>query len=174
MREQLQEQERREAEKQQQERLFTTQTSALQVPKNIQSIGVDVPSQVLQVRTVLENPTRYHVMQKQKLQVRQYLSESKDHQHDEGDGRVCVGESHSAPMVVSGPLATNNLQKPFHPHYQQHATSPDPAMSPALSSVATSTSEGDPERDDVTMWPNALKELGVEEDRRTERGFQDL
>ncbi|OWR54109.1 microphthalmia-associated transcription factor like protein [Danaus plexippus plexippus] len=30
----------------------------------------------LQVRTVLENPTRYHVIQKQKSQVRQYLSES--------------------------------------------------------------------------------------------------
>lgn len=29
-----------------------------------------------QVRTVLENPTRYHVIQKQKNQVRQYLSES--------------------------------------------------------------------------------------------------
>uniref|UniRef100_A0A1A9WQD3 BHLH domain-containing protein n=1 Tax=Glossina brevipalpis TaxID=37001 RepID=A0A1A9WQD3_9MUSC len=30
----------------------------------------------LKVRTVLENPTRYHVIQKQKYQVRQYLSES--------------------------------------------------------------------------------------------------
>uniref|UniRef100_A0A1I8PF41 BHLH domain-containing protein n=1 Tax=Stomoxys calcitrans TaxID=35570 RepID=A0A1I8PF41_STOCA len=39
-------------------------------------IEVDVPQQVLQVRTVLENPTRYHVIQKQKNQVRQYLSES--------------------------------------------------------------------------------------------------
>lgn len=42
---------------------------------------------VFQVRTVLENPTRYHVIQKQKNQVRQYLSESfhqsdlSDHQH---------------------------------------------------------------------------------------------
>lgn len=33
-------------------------------------------SLLLQVRTVLENPTRYHVIQKQKNQVRQYLSES--------------------------------------------------------------------------------------------------
>ncbi|CAH2099299.1 unnamed protein product [Euphydryas editha] len=37
---------------------------------------VELPPQVLQVRTVLENPTRYHVIQKQKSQVRQYLSES--------------------------------------------------------------------------------------------------
>ncbi|XP_058976492.1 uncharacterized protein DDB_G0281497-like [Musca domestica] len=46
----------------------------LKVP--LQNIEVDVPQQVLQVRTVLENPTRYHVIQKQKNQVRQYLSES--------------------------------------------------------------------------------------------------
>ncbi|XP_037899178.1 microphthalmia-associated transcription factor isoform X2 [Glossina fuscipes] len=46
----------------------------LKVP--LQRIGVDVPQQVLQVRTVLENPTRYHVIQKQKYQVHQYLSES--------------------------------------------------------------------------------------------------
>lgn len=31
---------------------------------------------VMQVQTALENPTRYHVIQKQKNQVRQYLSES--------------------------------------------------------------------------------------------------
>lgn len=49
-------------------------TPALKIP--LQSIGVDVPPQVLQVRTVLENPTRYHVIQKQKSQVRQFLSES--------------------------------------------------------------------------------------------------
>lgn len=28
------------------------------------------------MRTVLQNPTRYHVMQKQKTQVRQFLNES--------------------------------------------------------------------------------------------------
>ncbi|XP_037925387.1 microphthalmia-associated transcription factor isoform X2 [Hermetia illucens] len=50
------------------------QSTPLKVP--LQSIGVDVPPQVLQVKTVLENPTRYHVIQKQKNQVRQYLSES--------------------------------------------------------------------------------------------------
>ncbi|XP_037724569.1 microphthalmia-associated transcription factor isoform X2 [Drosophila subpulchrella] len=52
----------------------TSSAAKLKVP--LQSIGVDVPPQVLQVSTVLENPTRYHVIQKQKNQVRQYLSES--------------------------------------------------------------------------------------------------
>ncbi|XP_067644282.1 uncharacterized protein Mitf isoform X2 [Eurosta solidaginis] len=51
-------------------------SSPVMLKRPLQSIGVDVPKQVLQVRTVLENPTRYHVIQKQKNQVRQYLSES--------------------------------------------------------------------------------------------------
>ncbi|XP_023165589.2 microphthalmia-associated transcription factor isoform X3 [Drosophila hydei] len=58
----------------QKDRLPASSPVALKVP--LQSIGVDVPPQVLQVSTVLENPTRYHVIQKQKNQVRQYLSES--------------------------------------------------------------------------------------------------
>ncbi|XP_034481341.1 putative uncharacterized protein DDB_G0279653 isoform X2 [Drosophila innubila] len=58
----------------QKDRLPVTSPMTLKVP--LQSIGVDVPPQVLQVSTVLENPTRYHVIQKQKNQVRQYLSES--------------------------------------------------------------------------------------------------
>lgn len=53
-----------------------TQSSPMTLKVPIQNIEVDVPQQVLQVRTVLENPTRYHVIQKQKNQVRQYLSES--------------------------------------------------------------------------------------------------
>lgn len=71
-REQLQELEQQQQNQQQNQQ--QQQTAALKVP--LQSIGVDVPPQVLQVRTVLENPTRYHVIQKQKTQVRQYLSES--------------------------------------------------------------------------------------------------
>ncbi|XP_022217429.1 microphthalmia-associated transcription factor isoform X3 [Drosophila obscura] len=58
----------------QRDRLPSSSPVKLKVP--LQSIGVDVPPQVLQVSTVLENPTRYHVIQKQKNQVRQFLSES--------------------------------------------------------------------------------------------------
>ncbi|EDV33698.1 uncharacterized protein Dana_GF23419, isoform A [Drosophila ananassae] len=59
----------------QNERLMES-SSPVELKVPLQSIGVDVPPQVLQVSTVLENPTRYHVIQKQKNQVRQYLSES--------------------------------------------------------------------------------------------------
>jgi hypothetical protein len=42
----------------------------------VQKINVDVPPQVLKVRTTLENPTKFHVIEKQKNQIRQYLSDS--------------------------------------------------------------------------------------------------
>lgn len=44
---------------------------------------------IFQVRTVLENPTRYHVIQKQKTQVRQYLSESFQQSEWENGSQSC-------------------------------------------------------------------------------------
>lgn len=120
----------------------------------------------VQVRTLLENPTRYHVVQKQKNQVRQYLHES-----FRGNGTISAGDGNvlgrnsvegvptSAPMIVQSapPGPTVHHPKPQHPHLasyphgptvlplgNQVAASPDPttgAMSPGLSSVATSNSE---------------------------------
>ncbi|XP_032579968.1 microphthalmia-associated transcription factor isoform X4 [Drosophila sechellia] len=72
----------------------------LKVP--LQSIGVDVPPQVLQVSTVLENPTRYHVIQKQKNQVRQYLSES---------FKPSIWGSHTSEIkLANNSVSTVNLQ----------------------------------------------------------------
>ncbi|XP_016971375.1 uncharacterized protein LOC108038990 isoform X2 [Drosophila rhopaloa] len=72
----------------------------LKVP--LQSIGVDVPPQVLQVSTVLENPTRYHVIQKQKNQVRQYLSES---------FKPSIWGCHNSEMkLTNNSASTGNLQ----------------------------------------------------------------
>lgn len=72
----LQEAERKEAERRalQQQQNQQTKNEESKVP--LQSIDVDVPPQILQVRTKLANPTRYHVIQKQKSQVKQFLSES--------------------------------------------------------------------------------------------------
>lgn len=90
----LQEAERKEAERKAlQQQQQQKQNEECKVP--LQSIGVDVPQQILQVccwiylfvalsmqfvfiqvRTKLANPTRYHVIQKQKSQVKQFLSES--------------------------------------------------------------------------------------------------
>ncbi|XP_044764853.1 transcription factor EC isoform X2 [Coccinella septempunctata] len=124
---------RRQQEQQNQQ---IQKTPAARVP--IHNLPLDVPPQVLQVQTRLENPTRYHVIQKQKSQVRQYLSESFQNAPSVfmNFNRPPQGpEVHSAP---SGPVST------------VLAPSPDPiALSPALSSGATSTSEAEDLIDDL-------------------------
>ncbi|XP_033215704.1 microphthalmia-associated transcription factor [Belonocnema kinseyi] len=143
MREQLQEQERREAEFRQnlQQQRPAAAPPRPVPPTPLPTIGVDVPPQVLQVRTLLENPTRYHVVQKQKNQVRQYLHES-FRGADEGvvtgihnsigsDG--CGGGGtpldtgpQQMPMVVHsappGPAAHH--PKPQHPHMASYPHAP--------------------------------------------------
>lgn len=95
------------------------------------------------------------MIQKQKSQVRQYLSES--FQHPNGSqlipqSRPC-GLQHSAPGFTSDysngtptAISYTGLHGHSHPLYATHAgppISPDiaPALSPALSSGATSVSE---------------------------------
>ncbi|XP_052860765.1 uncharacterized protein LOC128267855 [Anopheles cruzii] len=46
----------------------------LSVQFPLESIDIELPKKVLQVETKLENPTRYHVIQKQKTQVREYVT----------------------------------------------------------------------------------------------------
>nr|BAB79633.1 microphthalmia associated trancription factor [Halocynthia roretzi] len=52
-----------------------TSTPAISLPR-IAVSSAGVPGEVLQVQTMLENPTRYHVAQKQRSQVVEYLSNS--------------------------------------------------------------------------------------------------
>lgn len=87
------------------------QSSPVTVKVPLQSIG-ELPQQVLQVRTILENPTRYHVIQKQKNQVRQYLSESFKNQTD-WSGRAANSLSNLRVTVAS---SNPNQQQ------QQHQT----------------------------------------------------
>ncbi|CAL7937303.1 unnamed protein product [Xylocopa violacea] len=178
MREQLQEQERREAElRQNLQQQRPTAAPPRPVPStSLSTIGVDVPPQVLQVRTLLENPTRYHVVQKQKNQVRQYLHESFHGGGTVGTGnesvlgRNSIQVATSTPMVVQSapPGPTIHHPKPQHPHLASYphgptalshnnpiAASPDPttgAMSPGLSSVATSNSEAEDLLDDILSF----------------------
>ncbi|XP_043281741.1 transcription factor E3 isoform X2 [Venturia canescens] len=190
MREQLQEQERREAEFRQslQQHRPAAAPPRPVPPAPLPTIGVDVPPQVLQVRTLLENPTRYHVVQKQKNQVRQYLHESfRGAENDETNGLLPEGSiasgisgntsldtgptSQVQPMLVQsappGPVV--HQPKPQHPHLESYprvpallgrvtgvaSASPDPisgAMSPGLSSVATSNSEAEDLLDDILSF----------------------
>ncbi|XP_014468677.1 PREDICTED: transcription factor EC isoform X2 [Dinoponera quadriceps] len=181
MREQLHEQERREAEFRQslQQQRPAAAPPRPVPPTPLPTIGVDVPPQVLQVRTLLENPTRYHVVQKQKNQVRQYLHESFRGGGD-GAGNAVVGSEGGrtpvdagpppVPMVVQSAPPGPHHPKPQHPHLASYphapallphgnhpvvSASPDPAtgaMSPGLSSVATSNSEAEDLLDDILSF----------------------
>ncbi|KAM7006168.1 LOW QUALITY PROTEIN: guanine nucleotide-binding protein-like 3-like protein [Tautogolabrus adspersus] len=79
MREQAQEQERREAQQQasasQLRASDSTPAISVTLPPNaVRPPPAQVPVEVLKVQTHLENPTKYHIQQAQRQQVKQYLS----------------------------------------------------------------------------------------------------
>uniref|UniRef100_A0A8D3AUU6 Transcription factor binding to IGHM enhancer 3b n=1 Tax=Scophthalmus maximus TaxID=52904 RepID=A0A8D3AUU6_SCOMX len=79
MREQAQEQERREAQQQASASQLraSDSTPAISVtlpPNSARPPPAQVPVEVLKVQTHLENPTKYHIQQAQRQQVKQYLS----------------------------------------------------------------------------------------------------
>ncbi|XP_058445223.1 uncharacterized protein LOC131426477 isoform X1 [Malaya genurostris] len=49
-------------------------SSVFSVQLPLENMDIELPKKVLQVETRLENPTRYHVIQKQKTQVREYVT----------------------------------------------------------------------------------------------------
>ncbi|XP_051947791.1 microphthalmia-associated transcription factor-like isoform X3 [Xyrauchen texanus] len=78
MREQLQEQERREQQRRQnavygQHSITQSPAINVSVPTGLTS-ATQVPMEVLKVQTHLENPTKYHIQQAQRQQVKEYLS----------------------------------------------------------------------------------------------------
>ncbi|XP_053326123.1 microphthalmia-associated transcription factor isoform X3 [Spea bombifrons] len=84
MREQMQQQERREQQqKLQASQLLQHRTSVSHTPAINVSVSsslpasAPVPMEVLKVQTHLENPTKYHIQQAQKQQVKQYLTTAK-------------------------------------------------------------------------------------------------
>ncbi|TMW51960.1 hypothetical protein DOY81_002950 [Sarcophaga bullata] len=81
-------------------------------------VPLELPQQVLQVRTILENPTRYHVIQKQKNQVRQYLSESFKNQTD-WSGRAANSMANLRVTVAS----SNPNQQQQHQHQSNERSS---------------------------------------------------
>ncbi|XP_051951051.1 transcription factor E3-like isoform X2 [Xyrauchen texanus] len=76
MRQQAEDQERREAQKQASSALLraTDATPAITVASTLPATPTQVPVEVLKVQTHLENPTKYHIQQAQRQQVKQYLS----------------------------------------------------------------------------------------------------
>ncbi|XP_042195669.1 microphthalmia-associated transcription factor isoform X7 [Callorhinchus milii] len=78
MRDQMQEQERREQQQAAQfiqQRVPVSPTQAINVSISTSlPTATQVPMEVLKVQTHLENPTKYHIQQAQRQQVKQYLS----------------------------------------------------------------------------------------------------
>ncbi|XP_051964011.1 transcription factor E3a isoform X2 [Xyrauchen texanus] len=76
MRQQAQDQERREVQKQASSAQLRASdaTPAISVASTLPSTPTQVPVEVLKVQTHLENPTKYHIQQAQRQQVKQYLS----------------------------------------------------------------------------------------------------
>lgn len=72
----------------------------------------------MQVQTKLENPTRYHVIEKQKSQVRRYLSESFQQPHEVSTSLLSAHTHsqghHSHPGII------NTMGVPYNPALQSH------------------------------------------------------
>ncbi|XP_063370040.1 transcription factor EB isoform X2 [Cydia amplana] len=140
MREHAQEQRRRESLQAQQagQSKDNVDEKKKSVPADVPRVvpHVELPAQVLQVRTVLENPTRYHVIQKQKSQVRQYLSES-----FQPNTQVSVAPR-CAPIQSAPELGAKPPPSPDH-------GSSSSLLSPGLCSVGTNNSEADEFLEDI-------------------------
>ena len=86
---------------------------------------------VLQVKTGLLHPTKYHVEKKQKQQVEDYLTQV--------GGTHVTTATQSLPAAIAA--ANNSLIPPLHGTGSSAPVDPDSPLSAGLSSTATSVSE---------------------------------
>ncbi|XP_029357089.1 transcription factor E3b [Echeneis naucrates] len=114
MREQAQEQERREAQQQasasQLRASDSTPAISVTLPPNAaRPPPAQVPVEVLKVQTHLENPTKYHIQQAQRQQVKQYLSTTLGNKAvTQSLGVSPVPQSSSAPEVAPSASSAPN------------------------------------------------------------------
>uniref|UniRef100_A0A096M2H9 Transcription factor binding to IGHM enhancer 3 n=1 Tax=Poecilia formosa TaxID=48698 RepID=A0A096M2H9_POEFO len=74
MRQQALEEQQKEAQQQREAQRCSDSSSPISLANSAPCTPAQVPVEVLKVQTHLENPTRYHIQQAQRQQVRQYLS----------------------------------------------------------------------------------------------------
>ncbi|CAI5796112.1 transcription factor E3 isoform X1 [Podarcis lilfordi] len=114
MRAQTQEQERRE---QQQAAQFTPappapSTPAISMSPLARPAPAQVPVEVLKVQTHLENPTKYHIQQAQRQQVKQYLSTAMGSKiATQAVAGTSPGASTCSPQAASAPEPQHGLAK---------------------------------------------------------------
>ncbi|XP_072336316.1 transcription factor EB isoform X2 [Scyliorhinus torazame] len=116
MREQLQQEEQREREQQQQaalhymqQHMAVTATPAINVSNAVSyQPRPQVPVEILKVETHLENPTKYHIQQSQRQQVKQYLSTTLGNKF--AGHPLSMGHSHSVqPSAVSPGIRNDHV-----------------------------------------------------------------
>jgi len=87
----------------------------------------DIPTEVYKIETRLENPTKYHVLESQKRQVAEYLSESSPGAED-CSGEQATATSTTAParqgVIQGATCGSRRVSGPFSPSISSAATSP--------------------------------------------------
>lgn len=129
MRQQAEEEDKRERQYSQSFKSSFTPTSRIDVPPT-HNQPAEVPTQVLKVKTKLENPTRYHVIEKQRTQIQSYLNQSQTQAHAMG--------IHSMPNFRISSSEPGGIQVS---HSGSAPVDPDSPLSVGVSSAATSMSE---------------------------------
>jgi len=133
-REQCMDKERRKVEQQPSSQV--DQSQSLQIPYTTPDIRVqDIPNEVYKIETRLENPTKYHVLESQRRQVAEYLSEGSAPEASRSPSLV---ERRSSLAVSPGDVkgvgaggagggagtSHRRVSGPFSPNYSSAATSP--------------------------------------------------
>merc|ERR1719320_1414934 len=133
-REQCMDKERRKVEQQPSNQV--DQSQSLQIPFTNPDIRVqDIPNEVYKIETRLENPTKYHVLESQRRQVAEYLSEGSAPETSTSRSPSLV-EQRTSPAVSPGDVkggvargagagtGQRRVSGPFSPNYSSAATSP--------------------------------------------------
>lgn len=127
-REQCMDKERRRGEQVTQQ---IDQSQSQQIPYSTPDIRVqDIPNEVYKIETRLENPTKYHVLESQRRQVAEYLSEGSAPETAspsviERRSSLAVSPCEVKPSAAgSSASAGRRVSGPFSPNYSSAATSP--------------------------------------------------
>ncbi|XP_066284777.1 microphthalmia-associated transcription factor-like isoform X1 [Branchiostoma lanceolatum] len=146
MREQMQEQDRRDRIVQVQQssavKINASQASAINVPHSLPTT-TEVPPQILKVETKLAHPTRYHIQQNQRRQVQEYLQETNTARSAPTGGGMPIQAA--SPTITVTQTTTNSVPSPTKPPGD---FPPDSPMS-LLSGSGATGSEMDDVIDDI-------------------------
>ncbi|CAI9720972.1 microphthalmia-associated transcription factor-like isoform X2 [Octopus vulgaris] len=95
MKQQVAEQERKESFSPESMKIYIDPSDSINVPEP-KNVGKEVPPQVLQVKTQLEHPTKYHIQQKQNQQIQLFL-----HEKQVSGSTSVPGNTQSMPNMVA-------------------------------------------------------------------------